>query len=227
MRLCLSHVALSHVPRRHFDLKGRCTTVASSEPHPTEPIHADRSRARDVHASHLGCAHCMQPLGDQIPSRCPECGVALDPANPRSVCDLRNRRDRVELIMALAAGIVVGGLLAFGGWFGLMKHNRWLPILNLLVPIVGLAAGPAILCARLPRVRLAIAYAIGSWSFLGWYLLAIAIDQLQQGASITGLGLDFRGTFVVGGPVVVVTTAVGIGLGGLVRVIVRRTRPKA
>ena len=139
------------VPCQHSDLKGRCTTVASSEPHPTEPIHADRSLTRDVHAGHLGCARCMQPLGDQIPSRCPECGVALDPANPRSVCDLRNRRHRVELMMALAAGIVVGGLLAFGGWFGLMKHNRWLPILNLLVPIVGLAAGPAVLCARLSR----------------------------------------------------------------------------
>ena len=65
-------------------------------------------------------------------------------------------------MMALAAGIVVGGLLAFGGWFGLMKHNRWLPILNLLIPIVCLAAVPAVLCARLARVRLAIAYAIGS-----------------------------------------------------------------
>ena len=130
-------------------------------------------------------------------------------------------------MMALAAGIVVGGLLGFGWWFGLMKHNRWLPILNFLVPIVCLAAVPAVLCARLARVRLAIAYAIGSWSFLGWSLLAIAIDNLQQGASITDLGLDFRGTFVVGGPVVAVTTAVGIGLGGLVRVIVSRTRPKA
>jgi hypothetical protein len=85
------------------------------------------------------------------------------------------------------------------------------------------AAGPAVLCARLPRVRLAIAYAIGSWSFLGWSLVAIAIDQLQQGYSITNLGLDFRGTFLSGGPVV----AVGIGLGGLVRVIVRWTQPKA
>jgi hypothetical protein len=130
-------------------------------------------------------------------------------------------------MMALAAGIVVGGLLAFGGWFGLMKHNRWLPILNNLVPIVCLAAGPAVLCARLPRVRLAIAYAIGSWSFLGWYLLAIAIDQLQQGVSITGLELSFRSSLLVGGPVVAVTTAVGIGLGGLVRVIVRWTQPKA
>ena len=130
-------------------------------------------------------------------------------------------------MMALAAGIVVGGLLAFGWWFGLMQHNQWIPILNVVVPIVGLAAVPAVLCARLPRVRLAIAYAIGSWSFLGWYLLAIAIDQLQQGVSITGLELSFRSSLLVGGPVVAVTTAVGIGLGGLVRVIVRRTRPKA
>ncbi len=130
-------------------------------------------------------------------------------------------------MMALAAGIVVGGLLAFGGWFGLMKHNRWLPILNLLVPIVCLAAGPAVLCARLARVRLAIAYAIGSWSFLGWSLVAIAIDNLQQGYSITDLGLSFRSSLLVGGPVVAVTTAVGIGLGGLVRVIVRWTQPKA
>jgi hypothetical protein len=130
-------------------------------------------------------------------------------------------------MMALAAGIVVGGLLGFGWWFGLMKHNQWLPILNLLIPIVCLAAGPAVLCARLPRVRLAIAYAIGSWSFLGWSLVAIAIDNLQQGYSITDLGLDFRGTFLVGGPVVALVTAVGIGLGGLVRVIVRWTKPKA
>ena len=130
-------------------------------------------------------------------------------------------------MVALAAGIVVGGLLGFGWWFGLMKHNRWLPILNLLIPIVCLAAAPAILCARLARVRLAIAYAIGSWSFLGWSLVAIAIDQLQQGVSITGLELSFRSSLLVGGPVVAVTTAVGIGLGGLVRVIVRWTQPKA
>ena len=129
-------------------------------------------------------------------------------------------------MMALAAGIVVGGLLGFGWWF-LMKHNRWLPFDNLLIPIVCLAVVPAILCARLARVRLAIAYAIGSWSFLGWSLVAIAIDQLQQGVSITGLELSFRSSLLVGGPVVAVTTAVGIGLGGLVRVIVRWTQPKA
>ena len=130
-------------------------------------------------------------------------------------------------MMALAAGIVVGALLGFGWWFGLMKHNQWLPILNLLVPIVCLAAVPAVLCARLPRVRLAIAYAIGSWSFLGWSLVAIAIDNLQYGYSINSLGLDLRGTFFRGGPVVALVTAVGIGLGGLVRVIVRWNQPKA
>ena len=130
-------------------------------------------------------------------------------------------------MMALAAGIVVGGLLGFGWWFGLMKHNQWLPILNLLVPIVCLAAVPAVLCARLPRVRLAIAYAIGSWSFLGWSLVAIAIDNLQYGYSINSLGLDLRGTFLRGGPVVALVTAVGIGIGGLVRVIVRWTKRKA
>ena len=130
-------------------------------------------------------------------------------------------------MMALAAGIVVGGLLGFGWWFGLMKHNQWLPILNLLVPIICLAAVPAVLCARLPRVRLAIAYAIGSWSFLGWSLVAIAIDNLQYGYSINSLGLDLRGTFLRGGPVVALVTAVGIGLGGLVRVIVRWNQPTA
>ena len=138
-------------------------------------------------------------------------------------------------MMALAAGIVVGGLLGFGWWFGLMKHNRWLPILNLLIPIVCLAAVPAVLCARLARVRLAIVYAIGSWSFLGWSLVAIAIDNLQYGYSINSqygysinsLGLDLRGTFLRGGPVVALVTAVGIGLGGLVRVIVRWNQPKA
>ena len=130
-------------------------------------------------------------------------------------------------MMALAAGIVVGGLLGFGWWFGLMKHNQWLPILNLLVPIVCLAAVPAVLCARLARVRLAIVYAIGSWSFLGWSLVAIAIDNLQYGYSINSLGLDLRGTFLRGGPVVALVTAVGIGLGGLVRVIVRWTQPRA
>ena len=130
-------------------------------------------------------------------------------------------------MMALAAGIVVGALLGFGWWFGLMKHNQWLPILNLLVPIVCLAAVPAVLCARLARVRLAIAYAIGSWSFLGWSLVVIAIDNLQYGYSINSLGLDLRGTFLRGGPVVALVTAVGIGLGGLVRVIVRWTQRKA
>jgi len=130
-------------------------------------------------------------------------------------------------MMALAAGIVVGGLLGFGWRFGLMKHNRWLPFDNTLILIVCLAVVPAVLCARLARVRLAIAYAIGSWSFLGWSLVAIAIDNLQQGYSITDLGLDFRGTFLTGGPVVALVTAVGIGLGGLVRVIVRWTKPKA
>jgi len=58
-------------------------------------------------------------------------------------------------------------------------------------------------------------------------LVAIAIDNLQYGYSINSLGLDLRGTFLVGGPVVALVTAVGIGLGGLVRVIVRWTKPKA
>ena len=130
-------------------------------------------------------------------------------------------------MVALAAGVAAGGLLAFGWWFGLMEHNQWVPILNPVVPIVGLAAVPAVLCARLPRLRLAIAYAIGSWSFVGWSLLAIAIDQLWKGVPISGLEIDIRSTFLLGGPVVVVTTAVGIGLGGLLRVMLRPARPRA
>ena len=201
--------------------------MESREAAPTQPASADPTSARDVHSLHLGCRRCLQPLGSAVPSRCPECGLAIDPTNPRSVCDLRDRRHRVEIMVALAAGVAAGGLLAFGWWFGLMQHNQWIPILNVVVPIVGLAAVPAVLCARLQRVRLVIAYAIGSWSFLGWSLVAIAIDQLQRGASITGLALDFRGTFLLGGPVVVVTTAVGIGLGGLLRVMLRPARPRA
>ncbi len=131
-------------------------------------------------------------------------------------------------MVALAAGVAAGGLLAFGWWFGLLKHNQqWIPILNWVVPIVGLAAVPAVLCARLPRVRLAIAYAIGSWSFVGWSLLAVAIDQLWKGVPISRLEIGFLSGFLVTGPVVVVTTAVGIGLGGLLRVMLRPARPRA
>lgn len=202
--------------------------MESKEAAPAQSAFADPIGAGDVHALHLGCRRCLQPLGNAMPSRCPECGLALDPANPRSVCDLRGRRHRVELMVALAAGVAAGGLLAFGWWFGLLKHNQqWIPILNWVVPIVGLAAVPAVLCARLPRVRLAIAYAIGSWSFVGWSLLAIAIDQLWRGVPISGLEIDIRGTLLVGAPVVALLIAIGLGIGGLLRVMLRPARPRA
>lgn len=193
---------------------------------PAQSALADPSSAGDVRALHLGCRRCLQPFGNAVPSRCPECGLAIDPANPRSVCDLRDRRHRIQLILAFAAGIAVAGLLAFGWWFG-MKHNQWVPILNVVVPIVGLAAVPAGLCARFARVRPAIAYAIGSWSFVGWSLLAIALDQLWQGVPISGLSIDIGSTLLVGAPVVALVIAVGLGIGGLLRMTIRWARPKA
>ena len=201
--------------------------MESSEAAPTQPAPADPTSARDVHSLHLGCRRCLQPLGSAVPSRCPECGLAIDPTNPRSVCDLRDRRHRVELKVALAAGVAAGGLLAFGWWFGLMEHNQWVPILNPVVPIVGLAAVPAVLCARLPRLRLAIAYAIGSWSFVGWSLVAIAIDQLWKGIPISGLAIGIRSTLLYGAPLAALVIAVGLGVGGLLRRTIRWVRPKA
>ena len=108
-----------------------------------------------------------------------------------------------------------------------MKLNQWIPMLNVIAPVVCLAAMPAILCARLARVRPAIAYAIGSWSFVGWSLLAIAIDQLWQGVPISGLEIDIRGTLLVGAPVVALVIAIGLGIGGLLRVMLRPARPRA
>ena len=129
-------------------------------------------------------------------------------------------------MVALAAGVAAGGLLAFGWWFGLMEHHQWVPILNPVVPIVGLAAVPAVLCARLPRLRLAIAYAIGSWSFVGWSLVAIAIDQLWKGIPISGLTLGIRSTLLYGAPLAALVIAVGLGVGGLLRRTIRWVRPK-
>lgn len=201
--------------------------MESKEAAPAQSAFADPIGAGDVHALHLGCRRCLQPLGNAMPSRCPECGLALDPANPRSVCDLRGRRHRVELMVAFTAGVAVAGLLAFGWWFGLMKLNQWMPMLNLIAPVVGLAVVPAVLCARFARVRPAIAYAIGSWIFVGWSLLAIAIDQLRQGVPISGLKIDIRGTLLVGAPVVALVIAIGLGIGGLLRVMLRPARPRA
>lgn len=201
--------------------------MESKEAAPAQSAFADPIGAGDVHALHLGCRRCLQPLGNAMPSRCPECGLALDPANPRSVCDLRGRRHRVELMVAFIAGVAVAGLLAFGWWFGLMKLNQWMPMLNLIAPVVGLAVVPAVLCARFARVRPAIAYAIGSWSFVGWSLLAIAIDQLWRGVPISGLEIDIRGTLLVGAPVVALVIAIGLGIGGLLRVMLRPARPRA
>lgn len=201
--------------------------MESKEAAPAQSAFADPIGAGDVHALHLGCRRCLQPLGNAMPSRCPECGLALDPANPRSVCDLRGRRHRVELMVAFTAGVAVAGLLAFGWWFGLMKLNQWMPMLNLIAPVVGLAVVPAVLCARFARVRPAIAYAIGSWSFVGWSLLAIAVDQLWRGVPISGLEIDIRGTLLVGAPVVALVIAIGLGIGGLLRVMLRPAWPRA
>lgn len=201
--------------------------MESKEAAPAQSAFADPICAGDVHALRLGCRRCLQPLGNVMPSRCPECGLALDPANPRSVCDLRGRRHRVEHMVAFTAGVAVAGLLAFGWWFGLMEFNQWMPMLNLIAPVVGLAVVPAVLCARFARVRSAIAYAIGSWSFVGWSLLAIAIDQLWQGVPISGLEIDIRGTLLVGAPAVALVIAIGLGIGGLLRVMLRPARPRA
>jgi hypothetical protein len=201
--------------------------VESKEAAPAQSAFADPTSAGDVHALRLGCRRCLQPLGNAVPNRCPECGLAIDPSDPRSVCDLRNRRHRVELMVAFVAGVAVAGLLAFGWWFGLMKLNQWMPMLNLVAPVVGLAVVPAVLCAQLARARPAIAYAIGSWSFVGWSLLAIAIDQLWRGVPISGLEIDIRGTLLVGAPVVALVIAIGLGIGGLLRVMRRPARPRA
>lgn len=201
--------------------------MESKESAPAQSAFADPISAGDVHALHLGCRRCLQPLGNAVPNRCPECGLPIDPTNPRSVCDLRDRRHRVEFMVALAAGVAVAGLLAFGWWFGLMKLNQWMPILNVVAPLVGLAAVPAVLCAQFARVRPAIAYAIGSWSFVGWSLLAIAIDQLWRGVPISGLAIDIRSTLLVGAPAVALVLAIGLGIGGLLRVMLRPARPRA
>jgi len=125
------------------------------------------------------------------------------------------------------AGVAVAGLLAFGWWFGLMKLNEWLPMLNVIAPVVVLAVVPAVLCARFARVRPAIAYAIGSWTFVGWGTLAVAIDQLWRGVPISSLEIDIRSTLLVGAPVVALVIAVGLGVGGLIRKSIRWAQPKA
>lgn len=133
-------------------------------------------------------------------------------------------------MVMFVAGVAVAGLLAFAWWFGLMAHNQRIPILNVVLPIIGLAAVPAVLCAGLPRVRPAIAYAIGSWSFVGWSMVAIAIDQLWKGVPISGLEIDIRSTLLVGAPGVAVVIAVGLGVGGVGRLLrksIRWAQPKA
>ena len=84
-------------------------------------------------------------------------------------------------MVAFTAGVAVAGLLAFGWWFGLMKLNQWIPMLNLIAPVAGLAVVPAVLCVRFARVRPAIAYAIGSWSFVGWSVTAVHRDPFGSG----------------------------------------------
>jgi len=123
----------------------------------------------------------------------------------------------MELVVALAAGVAASALLGFGWWFGLMKRNDELPILNAIVPIVWLAGAPAVLCVWLSRVRTVIASVIGSWSFVGWALMAIAIDQLQQGVSWGGLNIDVGTTLKVGLPISIGITVVGLGVGVVMR----------
>jgi len=125
------------------------------------------------------------------------------------------------------AGVAVAGLLAFGWWFGLMKRNEWLPMLNVIAPVVVLAVVPAVLCARLSRVRPAIAYAIGSWTFVGWSMVVIAIDQLWQGVPISSLSIDIRSTLLVAAPIIALVIAVGLGVGGLIRKSIRWAQTKA
>lgn len=123
----------------------------------------------------------------------------------------------MELVVALAAGVAASALLGFGWWFGLMKRNDALPILNAIIPPFCLAGAPAVLCVWLSRVRTVIAYVIGSWSFVGWALMAIAIDQLQQGVSWGGLNIDVGTTLKVGLPISIGITVVGLGVGVVMR----------
>lgn len=201
--------------------------VAFRDSDPIDPMHAQSTPARDRSVGHLGCARCLQPLGEWTPERYPECGAALDLSNPQSVCDLRTTRPHTATIVGFAAGGAVGALLGFGWWFGLMQHNTWLPILNVIAPLVCLAAMPAILCARLARVGPTVAYAVGSLSFIFWATLAIAIDQLLQGVPLTGLSIDYRNTLLVAAPMIAVVIAIGLGFGGFIRVVFRRAQSKA
>lgn len=183
-------------------------------------------------SSRFSCGECRQEFGDRIPSNCPECGVALDPANPLSVRDIEGRVERwlrrrelaIEFVTGFVTGLAVCAPLGFLWWFGLIAYNMSRPNLNLLIMQVCLGCVPAVLLARTKHVWNSIGYAIGTWSFFVWASLALAVDQMWHGVSLTRVLDNAVFNLPMGVLYVVIPTSVGLAIGGLVRVVGRRMR---
>lgn len=179
-------------------------------------------RDAPLDSERLGCRRCKQPIGSSIPHNCPECGAPLDPSDSRTVIDLARAKRRRQSLVALAMGVLAGAALGFGWWCVLTKHNRAIPVLNQIVPIALLMIPPAVIATRRERMRNACSYAIGSTSFVGWGLLAVAVDQLRQGASLNSLDVSVASSLKVGLPVVVIAAMIGLGAGVLWRFVASR-----
>lgn len=169
-----------------------------------------------------GCARCGQRLGDPIPATCPECGARLDPSDTGSVRDIEWWRRRRTLIATTCAGVAVAAVFAFFWWFAMMKHNRWMPLLNQLVPLGFFALGPLVVMVRAKHPAPAIGYALGSWSFVLWCLVAIAVDQLLQGASLSSLNIEYASAFRIALPAVAIMSTLGLLVGAAIRFARRR-----
>ena len=137
---------------------------------------------------------------------------------------LLRRELAIEFVNGFVTGLAVCAPLGFIWWFGLIAYNMSRPNLNLLIMQVCLGCVPALLLARAKHVSNSIGYAIGTWSFLAWVLLAMAVDQMWHGASLTGFHHTVTANLPTGVTLVVIPTSVGLGIGGLVRVAARRAR---
>lgn len=132
-----------------------------------------------------GCDYRLDPAG---PHRCPECGHAFDPADPKSwaVRSRLQRRVRAVGLTAGAAGLgfaslalAVGTVVIWALVLGFALSWRELLLLTATIAITASAAPAAALASRIGRQRVNAALALGTLAAA----VAIAIAAVGSNSS--------------------------------------------
>ncbi len=161
----------------------------------------------------LGCRRCRHPIGQTVRGKCTECGAPIIRADSRTVVDLELCQRWRQFWRSFLVGNIASALLAIAWWFGLIRHNQTMLIMNDVAPIALLLIPPAFIAARRGRLVNALGYTIGSWYVLIWASIAVAIDQPQNAVSLATLNASLASSLNTGIPMGVISSAVGLGAG--------------